>query len=113
MTPIPHQFQGNCKHGEHLNSGRAHAIVRVLSCLDVERARSVTVSEDSISGIAQRQGQKGSAHLDRRVGCESVCLATALSMLTSVVMPAMMICFLPVASTAALNAGLSQAFTSP
>ena len=64
VAPVAHELERDGEHGENVDASGAHAVVSVLGGLDVERARSIAVREDTISGIPQGEGEERRADLN-------------------------------------------------
>jgi len=95
-----------------VDTSLAHPVVGIVGDALGNCTRCVGVGENSIAFLNEGQCKEGGTDLvyTYKVFGEKKRIETVL---TSVVIPAIMICFLPVARTASRNSLLSQASTSP
>ena len=107
-TPITHQIHSDPKHAQQVHTRLLHSSVGVSSELIIECAARVCVGPYVVSCLSERKSEERGAYYHVRQFDIGVFRYYAQ---TSVTMPARMICFFPVAWTAARKSGLSQAST--
>ena len=66
VTPVTHELESNGEHREDVYAGGAHAVVRILRGLDVERSRRIAVRENAVARVAEREREECRADLHRR-----------------------------------------------